>query len=347
MRTIHRRGLTLVEVLVVIVILGLLVGLLLPAIPPGGGSSRAATCQNNLKNLALATLSRATRGTKGAFPGYLQAQRIDAHAGWPDEWPQTPEKEITLAWPALILPALDQQALYDQVLSGGVDRKSPPRIDVFSCPSDPAVDPVAAVLGYVVNTGVPDASPLPATGASDAKANGICHNLLPGAGGPLVGPADIRDGADRTILFSENMHRDQPTHGSLGNTWLAPAPGTHNVEQAYGMVWVVDARDPMNPPAALQERPNRDTRSGAQASKPYGSFDARFARPASNHADVFIVAFCGGNTRIVSQEIDYRVYQQLMTPNGAKCEWTPDPTQTLPPAFLNADPSLMLNDSDY
>src|SRR5262245_7241736 len=53
----RQRGFTLVELLVVIAIIGILVALLLPAIQAAREASRRATCQSNMKNVALAVLN--------------------------------------------------------------------------------------------------------------------------------------------------------------------------------------------------------------------------------------------------------------------------------------------------
>lgn len=50
-------GFTLVELLVVIAIIGILVALLLPAIQAAREAARRASCQNNMKQLCLATLN--------------------------------------------------------------------------------------------------------------------------------------------------------------------------------------------------------------------------------------------------------------------------------------------------
>ncbi len=141
MRTRRRiGGFTLVELLVVIAIIGILVALLLPAIQAAREAARRAECNNNLKQIGLALHNY--HDTHGSLPpSYV-------NRGTQPMW----------GWGALILPQLEQQALWEtlNVKAGGrsqsniqraIRQNRPPgsaalrdalrsKLDAFLCPSD-------------------------------------------------------------------------------------------------------------------------------------------------------------------------------------------------------------------
>jgi prepilin-type processing-associated H-X9-DG protein/prepilin-type N-terminal cleavage/methylation domain-containing protein len=85
---------TLVELLVVIAIIGILVGLLLPAVQAAREAARRMQCQNNLKQIALASLN-----FEGAYKGF----------------PMGAEFGVGTAWSALLLPYMEQTNSYNML----------------------------------------------------------------------------------------------------------------------------------------------------------------------------------------------------------------------------------------
>jgi prepilin-type N-terminal cleavage/methylation domain-containing protein len=99
------RGFTLVELLVVIAIIGVLVALLLPAIQAAREAARRSACQNNLHQIGVAMQNY--HSARQVFP--YGAHDGDCESGIPHE-------RYPMTWRTLLLPYMEQQALYEQLL---------------------------------------------------------------------------------------------------------------------------------------------------------------------------------------------------------------------------------------
>ena len=138
-QNIHARaGLTLVELLVVIAIIGTLIGMLLPVINSVRAAARRVSCQNNVRQIALATLNY-TDSHKDRLPALWQTPH-------PDPWQN-------FSWRADLLPYLDQSTLANSI-DDSVDPRLPENrasvtevVAVFQCPSTPDSPRRVRILG--------------------------------------------------------------------------------------------------------------------------------------------------------------------------------------------------------
>ncbi len=125
-----RTAFTLVELLVVIAIIGILIALLLPAINAAREAGRRAQCQNNLKQLALGTVSY--NEEYGVFPPCCT---------WVGNDPSNPAGGLD-NWVIKILPFTENSGLYKQInhtkplsdASNAIARAT--KIPTMLCPSD-------------------------------------------------------------------------------------------------------------------------------------------------------------------------------------------------------------------
>lgn len=351
LRKPSKAGFTLVELLVVIAIIGTLMALLLPAIQSARESARQTTCTNNLTNIGKAMSSYAL--SKGSFPGMLQTRKLASTIEADDRYTLTPSNvaiDIDVSWAGVILPDLDNQQTWDSIISGQIvtypdcSRKSEmPQLEFYICPSSAPTIAGDPALSYSVNSGIPDiVPPTSSNQPSDYAANGICHNQLSGSTFDMRGPkvrfgTDIKDGSSTTILVSENNHKDEPgLTNSYNTSWLrssAFALGPDRAEQIYGLVWVYEG----NPANANNPSSQRRINQGEESDDYTGS-GTLFTRPSSKHPGLVIAAFCEGNVQKITDQIEYRVYQQLMTPNGNKAQYHPTNNDQLMRQAFNLPP---------
>jgi prepilin-type processing-associated H-X9-DG protein/prepilin-type N-terminal cleavage/methylation domain-containing protein len=250
------------------------------------------------------------------------------------------------AWPTMLLSRIERSDIWDQIVSPPrTDPANPtsaaadvfiPPIQTFICPDDRDVtsQPDLPAITYVANSGGWDphgtGSQAPLTVSStvgDTAENGVFHDqagyerLVPPQKAPKMRMSNINDGSGTTLMYAENIHRSyDPTSTSAGAPAFCWLFGT---EQQLGFVWVVPANpasgaNPAPVPgdtAIDQEALNRNSQDVVT----FPSGEPRFARPASAHSGGVNVAFCDGHGEFLRDDIDYVIYQQLMTPWGRKC----------------------------
>jgi prepilin-type N-terminal cleavage/methylation domain-containing protein/prepilin-type processing-associated H-X9-DG protein len=235
-RRTRTQGFTLIELLVVISIIGVLIALLLPAVQAAREAARRSSCVNNLKQIGVA-LHNYINAMSVFPPGYVSAVNpsvtdacdqdaenmhgVDLGPGW--------------AWGSMILPQIEQQALFNSVnfsLSvafAANNTCSTTSLNTYLCPSDGGAPTLVPVFKDPPDPAQPGS--YSGTAIVDTLARGnyvgmfglgeICAasgaNSQPNIGsiGSAVGVfyrnsrtsfADIVDGSSQTIAVGERSH---------------------------------------------------------------------------------------------------------------------------------------------
>lgn len=114
--TRYRRGFTLIELLVVIAIIAILIALLLPAVQQAREAARKSQCKSNLKQLGVALHNY--HDTHSSLPAgyYSFGTTTGAGPGWANINPTTWDAAPGWGWGTMILPFMDQSALYAELV---------------------------------------------------------------------------------------------------------------------------------------------------------------------------------------------------------------------------------------
>jgi prepilin-type N-terminal cleavage/methylation domain-containing protein len=314
-RLCHRgrcNAFTLVELLVVIAIIGILVALLLPAVQAAREAARKAQCQNNMRQLALASHEYHT--AHGALP---QATYYN----------ETGHPLVGGLWTILIMPHIEEQSLYDKfdlkVANPMIAAVNAPLlktvISTFICPSDPAAQTPIMTGRSISHPGInPDVAlglwypacmgptstdtcvfcPLPKNSPTDPDSY-CCQGWNYGTRNPennSVGMfgrfpkgfkfSQVTDGLSSTIMLGESLP-DQCVY----NTAFAP-----------------------NFPIAGTTIPLNTLN---QSTLVYGEH-VRACGYKSRHPGGAHLAMGDASVHFISESIDYRLYNELGTRAGAE-----------------------------
>ena len=202
---VGRRGMTLVELLVVVAVIGLLIGLLLPAVNAAREAARRTRCTNNMKQLGVALHNH--HSALRAFP-FGSHSDVDDSNGFDDDG---------FGWGFALLPYLEEASLHDRLApykqpgvfettfsnTSAIVPGGETNLSVFRCPSSP--------LGRHVTGGDPHRN---GYATSDYRASsgyqdrGLFWKLADGlaAGFNKVRFKNITDGTSRTIALGESAY---------------------------------------------------------------------------------------------------------------------------------------------
>ena len=344
-RSARRHGITVIDLLVLMVIAGILMALLLPAVLSARSASRRMQCTNNLRNLGLAVIQ--TAEIQGRFPV----------AGY---WGPPGQDGPYHNWVVQILWSLDQKTSQDS-WNSGVSLMDPANqrianlhLSVLVCPDD-ITRTGQGDLSYVVNGGIgwTDLSCFVETrfGGIDLNANGrSCgmNTLVQEDGAaptdrdymhqmglffvdnwPLKKNSPIRhhnldsvvDGVTHTIMITENVHAGaDPINGSGFANWASPEPW----RSMFFLSPLVCDKLVCGPGAVNYSQGNNRSddqfRIAAINFLPHTNAptEGKLPWPSAYHAGGVHVVFVDGRVHFLSEQIEGHVYAALLSPQGTR-----------------------------
>jgi prepilin-type N-terminal cleavage/methylation domain-containing protein/prepilin-type processing-associated H-X9-DG protein len=312
------RGFTLVELLVVITIIGILVGLLLPAVNAARESARRTHCANNVKQISLGMLQ------------HVATHQFYPTGGWGWFWMGDPDRGCNENQPGSfiynVFPFMELNTLHDLGIDGNIASISSAKktgnaqaaqtaVEVFNCPTRRRSVLYPCVVYVNSGTQVYNCNPVPNTNRSDYGANGGSIKVLWG-GGPApaaayagqgfadmtanngiccqrstIRPEDVTDGASTTYLVGEKYHD----------------PNNYATGLDYGDDHAIQTADDYDRHCWSDAPPMRD--------RP-GFVD--FWRWGSAHVDGFNVAMCDGSVHFIKFSIDPTTHLNLGSRNDGQ-----------------------------
>jgi prepilin-type N-terminal cleavage/methylation domain-containing protein/prepilin-type processing-associated H-X9-DG protein len=307
---------TLVELLVTITIIGILIGLLLPAVQIAREAARRASCLNNLHQVALA--AQCYHDARGQFPAGVHpfAMVGNVPTGGTNLWVE-------------MLPYIEQPNLFEKWdyldnrnnVAGGMNATTAQVIKIMLCPTDPMPRPPVShftlanasawthgyygLSSYGGNAGLRSFHPGAAPDYAQMSREGIFYI------DSSVRLAEVSDGASNTFLFGERHHYD-PEYDRRVSVVDPSRPTTLAEAGRWGIVGV--------PGGMAQVTNSTPVKINYQVPSDGDllSLDNRACAFGSGHKGGANFAFADGSTKFVSDTIRLPILQALSTRAGGE-----------------------------
>lgn len=333
MATQHRRAaFSLVELLVVIAIIGLLVALLLSAVQAAREAARRSSCQNNLKNVALA--AHGFESAQNALPPGSTVNRVTSRNGvsllvailpYVEQDPLRKSIDQQLRQFASADPSRQPQNAYD--LQGVNDVM----IDTYACPSDPEVidcrngDGAFAGASYAGVSGSASTRNDSAQFVQDAaQLCGVVNFdgvFYPGSRTRL---GQVLDGTSKTLMLGERWYqlRSWAVGAFVQATTTPPNTGARIPSACMSSTKNIDARYPLNgePEQIGFYKAHEDDDRPAVPDPAQRTVDYNDLPFGSFHPSGANMGRVDGSVAFLSDDVNGAVYAAMASKDGGEVE---------------------------